>query len=217
MLVAIAACSCRAELEHQEQQRLEMDIRKTTDSTAAQTPPPPRKLADSMFSLYAFHTALNVALFPVLFFFSALYYTDVYSTLVTLVAYRTHLFRRQFATAAAQPAAPPLWSGLVAVVLGLAMLLMRQTNVFWVVVYMGGLEAVQAVKGLRLQQPAQDHVIPASPLAMAWHYARQYARGHVHDPPLGQSWPDGEALWPPPHPFAPLCPIVLCPVSLSAD
>src|SRR4051812_7721932 len=33
------------------------------------------------------HTALNIALFPPLFFFSALYYTDVISTLVVLLSY----------------------------------------------------------------------------------------------------------------------------------
>jgi alpha-1,2-glucosyltransferase len=110
-------------------------------------------------SFYSFHTGLNIALVPVIFFFSALYYTDVLSTLVVLVAYRNHLLRLG-------PKPPSLLNNLWTVVLGVAALSMRQTNVFWVVVYMGGLEAV--------------HVLPI-----------QEGLSKLHDPPLDQSGPEG--------------------------
>jgi alpha-1,2-glucosyltransferase len=117
-------------------------------------------------SWYAYHTGVNVALFPVIFFFSALYYTDVVSTLVVLVAYRNHLLR-------IGTQRPGLWNDLWTVILGIAALFMRQTNVFWVVVYMGGLEAVHV---LRLAQSPPHESQPELQL---------------HDPPLNQSAAEG--------------------------
>ncbi|KAL2165046.1 hypothetical protein VTH06DRAFT_342 [Thermothelomyces fergusii] len=112
-------------------------------------------------SLDSFYTGLNVALFPLIFFFSALYYTDVMSTLVVLVAYRNHLLRLQARR-------PGILSDLWTVVLGVCALFMRQTNVFWVVVYMGGLEAVHVLRSAQVgsQKDAK-----------------------LHDPPLSQSGP----------------------------
>lgn len=115
-------------------------------------------------SLYAYHTGINIALFPVIFFFSALYYTDVVSTLVVLVAYRNHLLRL----------GPRPLSGvndLWTVILGIAALFMRQTNVFWVVVYMGGMEAVHVLRSVK--PGAQEYLT------------------RLHDPPLDQSRPEG--------------------------
>ncbi|KAK0721947.1 DIE2/ALG10 family-domain-containing protein [Lasiosphaeria miniovina] len=136
-------------------------------------------------SVYAFYTGLNIALFPVLFFFSALYYTDVVSTLLVLIAYRNHLLR-------VGPDRPGMASDVWTVVLGVAALLMRQTNVFWVVVYMGGLEAVHAVRSLT---PVQTQPSPPTSryLTLADHlrfYLRKYSIGEVHDPPLNVAWPD---------------------------
>ncbi|KAK3379127.1 DIE2/ALG10 family-domain-containing protein [Lasiosphaeria ovina] len=136
-------------------------------------------------SVYAFHTGLNIALFPVLLFFSALYYTDVVSTLLVLVAYRNHLLR-------VGPDRPGLASDVRTVVLGVAALLMRQTNVFWVVVYMGGLEAVHAVRSLTLVQ-TQPSPPTSRYLTLTDHlrfYLRKYSTGEVHDPPLNVAWPD---------------------------
>ncbi|KAH6632527.1 glycosyltransferase family 59 protein [Chaetomium tenue] len=120
---------------------------------------PPPKTA----SFDSYYTGLNIAFFPVLFFFSALYYTDVASTMVVLVAYRNHLLRL-----APQP--PTLGNDLWTMFLGVWALLMRQTNVFWVVVYMGGLEAAHV---LRTVEPG----------------SQQYPT-KLHDPPLTQSTPE---------------------------
>ncbi|EUC50046.1 glycosyltransferase family 59 protein [Bipolaris oryzae ATCC 44560] len=84
------------------------------------------------------HSAVNIALFPPLFFFSGLYYTDVMSTLVVLFAYTTYLASPQSSLSPSH-AAIVLLSGTVA-------LFFRQTNIFWVAVFPAGLAVVNALK-----------------------------------------------------------------------
>lgn len=140
--------------------------------------------SDGSVSIYAVHTAVNAALFPLLFFFSGLYYTDVFSTLVVLVAFWNHLER-------VGPSAKGAWRrDALVVLLGVASLLMRQTNVFWVVVFMGGLEAVHAVRSLR--------PLPTSPgkfdrKTMVKFYLWRYSQGEVHDPPLHDAGLEGKS------------------------
>ncbi|KAL8788063.1 MAG: hypothetical protein Q9195_007477 [Heterodermia aff. obscurata] len=76
------------------------------------------------------HTVLNICLFPPLFFFYALYYTDVSSTLSVLCVYYCYLqgHRRSL------------------VVAGLVSLWFRQTNIFWIAIFTGGLELVRSLK-----------------------------------------------------------------------
>jgi alpha-1,2-glucosyltransferase len=119
-------------------------------------------------SFESYYTGLNIALFPVLFFFTALYYTDVASTMVVLVAYRNHLLRL-----APQP--PSFKNDLWTVLLGVWALFMRQTNVFWVVVYMGGLEAAHV---LRTVEPGSQQLTK------------------LYDPPVTQSTPEGKCFIP---------------------
>lgn len=131
---------------------------------------------------FSLHTALNIALFPVIFFFSALYYTDVFSTLVVLVAYENHLRR-------VGSRSPSFLNDTWTVLLGAAALFMRQTNVFWVVVYMGGLEAAHAVRSLK-----PDPVEAPKQMTLVEHlkfYLWRDSVGDVHDPPLNQAWPEG--------------------------
>ena len=75
------------------------------------------------------HTALNVCLFPPLFFFYGLYYTDVLSVVSVLYAYRCY-FRKEY---------------VKVIFAGLSSLLFRQTNVFWVAIFLGGLELVRTL------------------------------------------------------------------------
>ncbi|KAK3486161.1 Dol-P-Glc:Glc(2)Man(9)GlcNAc(2)-PP-Dol alpha-1,2-glucosyltransferase [Neurospora hispaniola] len=170
LLIALLALSCRRRIEAQ---------------TAVGT-------EKSAVSLYAYHTAINIALFPVIFFFSGLYYTDVASTLVMLVAYRNHLNR-----VASHSQKPGFLNGLWTVILGVAALFMRQTNVFWVVVYMGGLEAAHVVKGLK-PKPVSKNDTPDFVLENIrdsfGFWLRRYAVGDVHDPPVDMAWPDDWAL-----------------------
>lgn len=134
-------------------------------------------------STYAIHTAANIALFPLLFFFSGLYYTDVISTAVVMGAFLNHLKRtgRDYSS----------WmSDVMTIVLGIATLIMRQTNVFWVVVWMGGLEAVHAIKTLRPERVNQPFMTSLG--EQLKFYVWRYSMGDVHDPPLGLAWPEGE-------------------------
>lgn len=137
------------------------------------------------FSTYALHTAFNIALFPLLFFFSGLYYTDVLSTAVVVGAFLNHLKRvaRDRSSVA---------SDLFTIAIGLLALLMRQTNVFWIVVFMGGLEAVHAVKTLRPERVDQPFMTTL--WAQLKYFAWRYSVGDIHDLPLSHAWHDGESL-----------------------
>ena len=89
---------------------------------------------------HAAHTALNIALFPPLFFFTALYYTDVVSTEVVLWA----LWFRQNETLRKMP----FVRGLIVIFVGVIALFFRQTNVFWVGVFTTGLDAIDALRAI---------------------------------------------------------------------
>ncbi|PHH49383.1 Dol-P-Glc:Glc(2)Man(9)GlcNAc(2)-PP-Dol alpha-1,2-glucosyltransferase [Ceratocystis fimbriata CBS 114723] len=141
-----------------------------------------RKENRGSISSYSIHTGLNIALFPLVFFFSGLYYTDVLSTLSILAAYAHHLDRINSSSSS-------LISDFVAILLGIAALFMRQTNIFWVVVYMGGLETVHAVK--QSKTPTDAKMVPQSTLSGRVNSALQkYSRGKIHDPPISSCWPD---------------------------
>lgn len=134
---------------------------------------------------YAGHTALNAVLFPLVFFFSGLYYTDVVSTAAVLLAFSNSLARIQRGCSS-------LFSDVFTVLLGITALFMRQTNVFWLVVFMGGLEAVHAVKNL---QPASTMKGAGSTWREATKLrAVRYSEGYVHDTPLQEACPDGECV-----------------------
>lgn len=82
------------------------------------------------------HSALNIALFPPLFFFSALYYTDVWSTAFVL------LFHVVFLRARRQGAVS--WTGHLGILMvGLCSLTFRQTNIFWVSIFPAAMVLVQ--------------------------------------------------------------------------
>lgn len=75
------------------------------------------------------------------------------------------------------------------IVLGLCSLTMRQTNVFWVVVFMGGLEAVHAVKSLRPKAVVQPYMTSLSEQLLF--FFKRWSVGHVHDLPLNMAYPEG--------------------------
>lgn len=97
----------------------------------------PADLRPSTLPSYAIHTAANICLFPPLFFFSGLYYTDVLSTCFVICAYSHFLARVN------EP--PTLNGGIEALLYGLAALSMRQTNIFWVAIFLAGLHWLRAV------------------------------------------------------------------------
>jgi len=76
------------------------------------------------------HNTVNICLFPPLFFFYGLYYTDVLSALSVLYTYQCYLENE---------------NGFNPVFAGLLSLLFRQTNIFWVSLFLGGLELCRAI------------------------------------------------------------------------
>lgn len=119
------------------------------------------------------HTALNVALFPLLFFFSGLFYTDVLSTCVVLRVYRLFLERRG--------AYQNTSEGLVWLYLtGVVALWMRQTNIFWVAVFMGGLEVVRTIDTNQTPNPTSEGT-PHTWRDIGVFYFKRYTRGQIHD------------------------------------
>ncbi|KAL4943320.1 hypothetical protein BDV06DRAFT_211172 [Aspergillus oleicola] len=84
------------------------------------------------------HTVLNICLFPPLFFFAGLYYTDVLALLVVVEAYNWDLSRTRKRSASLETA--------VFLVLGVVALAFRQTNIFWVSVFLGGLSVVRKIR-----------------------------------------------------------------------
>ncbi|KAK7512180.1 glucosyltransferase [Phyllosticta citriasiana] len=87
----------------------------------------------------AIHTAINICLFPPLFFFLGLYYTDVPSTLFVLLSYH-------YALKTQQKKYGKKTSAIMTILIGVAALFFRQTNIFWVAVFPAGLAVVQALK-----------------------------------------------------------------------
>lgn len=113
------------------------------------------------------HTALNIALFPPLFFFSGLYYTDVVSTLFVLLSYSTLLKKKT-------PAGSVL-ERLNIVILGTMALFFRQTNIFWVAVFPAGLLVVDTLKDGSPSSTSSNTSDASTVLKKAW------SEGKVHD------------------------------------
>lgn len=65
---------------------------------------------------------------------------------------------------------------------GLVALTMRQTNIFWVAIFLGGLEAVKTVSGNRGQKNEQPP--PAPWKERAKYELERWGNGDIHDIPL---------------------------------
>ncbi|OBT83229.1 hypothetical protein VE02_08221 [Pseudogymnoascus sp. 03VT05] len=124
------------------------------------------------------HEALNMCLFPPLFFFSGLYYTDVLSTLVVVVAY--FAFQRG-------AGGTSTGGGLLAYGLGIVGLVMRQTNVFWVGVFLAGMEWVRACTNMVAKGPTQGG--QGKDASLIERALGPYMRGKLHDPSIEEAGP----------------------------
>jgi alpha-1,2-glucosyltransferase len=97
------------------------------------------------------HSNLNIMLCPLLFFFSALYYTDVLSAFAVMEVYRWYVFldsdqaQGNHIPSSLSTGARSATCKIAIFSLGLFAMLVRQTNVFWVAVFLGGLQAVKAL------------------------------------------------------------------------
>ncbi|KAI1176059.1 DIE2/ALG10 family-domain-containing protein [Nemania sp. FL0916] len=137
--------------------------------------------SDGQISAQNVRIGMNVALFPVLFFFSGLYYTDPASTLIVLLAYAHHLRAR------IGPEQPSFFNDVYTFGLGVVALGFRQTNIFWVVVYLGGLEVIQTLKALN-PEPVETPKFEAISDQIKF-YAWRYSLGEIHDPSLSFAQP----------------------------
>lgn len=115
------------------------------------------------------HAVFNICLFPPLFFFYGLYYTDVISALLVLMAYRFHLQRANKSL----------------VLAGLASLLFRQTNIFWVSIFLGGL---QVTRNLAIGRPGIDFPEKSSFIDVV---TRSLQHGHLYDPAVSNACIEG--------------------------
>ena len=130
----------------------------------------------------AAQTAVNVALFPLVFFFGGLFYTDVWSTVLVLAAYLATL--RDRAWTAALLAWLALW--------------FRQTNVVWVV-FMAGVCAVRTLErvqgpdaarrrgGASRRDAGQEETVAADVGVLL--NPRRWGEVRIHNPPVGGDSP----------------------------
>ncbi|KAG4025292.1 hypothetical protein MFRU_061g00110 [Monilinia fructicola] len=139
-----------------------------------------RDLTPRLISADSLHTAVNIALFPPLFFFSGLYYTDVLSTCVVLYLYK------QFLEQGERTKIEKTWKNSAWFYLcGVLALCMRQTNIFWAAVFLGGMEAVRTMKRIdRLTAPScRPSQVPSSEGLLKQFYEIVNSE-HLHDPHL---------------------------------
>ena len=105
----------------------------------------------------------SIVLFPLLFFFSGLYYTDLFSVFTVVVTYVCWSAARR-----ARGGMKMVYQ-ILHVVSGLVALATRQTNIFWVAVYLGGLQVVQSTK-------------------------REAGVNMIHDPPISEAFFEGQSF-----------------------
>lgn len=118
------------------------------------------------------HGALNVCLFPPLFFFYGLYYTDILSAGIILHVYIWFQERSK-----------------AKMVLGsLLALSLRQTNIFWVAVYFGGLEV------LRTLRRGQQGIIILARSSFSEVVVRSWQTGCLYDPLVSNAYFEGLCL-----------------------
>ncbi|KAF2690863.1 glycosyltransferase family 59 protein [Lentithecium fluviatile CBS 122367] len=156
------------------------DTRSANVETKSEKEKQTQASSEDQASVFDAHSALNISLFPPLFFFSALYYTDVMSTLAVLLSYHAFLTRRN--------AQSHLIHSFKIVVVGVFALLFRQTNVFWVAVFPAGLAAVDVLTDKK-ENADQLGAGVQSVVQNAWD------RGQIYDVSVGDAGPQDFVLF----------------------
>ncbi|KAI1001832.1 hypothetical protein K3495_g6372 [Podosphaera aphanis] len=121
----------------------------------------------------ALHTAFNIALFPPLFFFSGLFYSDVLSTCSLLVGYKLYLTRRGSRNVIKS------YNQLWIYIFGIISLTIRQTNIFWFLGLLGASELrhVFPPKNSSNQVAGAQDTWPQ----VVWTRLKQAADGKIYD------------------------------------
>jgi alpha-1,2-glucosyltransferase len=131
------------------------------------------------FSFLDWFKAFNIITFPPLFFFSALFYTDVASTIIVYLFFQLFLDRLMSKQ-------ENMRKEIIQVVLGIGALLFRQTNVFWVAIFPTGLAIIQGTKAI-----AQDRRLPkGGPQPFIEVMQQAWNDSIVYDPPVAEAWLD---------------------------
>lgn len=134
------------------------------------------------------HAALNICLFPPLFFFSGLYYTDITSTAAVLL----FLSLRESEFLASRRTT----RGFVLIVVGLIALGFRQTNIFWVAVFPAALELVNLLKSKasRTSRAGASRVSHSAPATALWNniLSQSWEHGVIYDPPFNDAYLEGQ-------------------------
>lgn len=125
---------------------------------------------------------MNICLFPPLFFFTALYYTDVASTTFVMLSL-WHIKRTSTQTAK---------SDLFVFALGMLALSFRQTNIFWVAVFPAATQVVERLKAVQAAKPAREPHVKGRDRLDA--LRRNWQFGEVFDPPADDATVEGGTL-----------------------
>lgn len=146
------------------------------------------------------HTAFNICLFPPLFFFSALYYTDILSASLVLETYIAYTRRLQVTSSLPETersGISSLRSGswrerfraeITLWVVGIGALLFRQTNIFWIAVFLPGLEVI---RNLKRKQPSSWN----GDNSFAGIIEGSWQRREIYDPPVREAWLEGSRFF----------------------
>lgn len=143
-----------------------------------------RDAGKSVIGWDAVHTAVNICLFPPIFFFSGLYYTDVLSTFMAIKAYEHFLQGQNKSSRSAS-------RGFLTFLIGAMALWMRQTNIFWVAVFMGGLELARSFQRTMFFLEAKD-ASPAKIRGSFNEFVTFIYSGAYHDPSLEMAGASGD-------------------------
>lgn len=145
-----------------------------------------RRKAGSSDSWAIQHSALNATFLPPLFFFAALYYTDVASTLSVLTYYWLFLhFNRSKTTA---------WiSTPILTIVGIWSLFFRQTNIFWVAIFPAGILLIdQLDRGHPAVQDSMQRRVQGFGDSISSVAKTSWKMNTVFNPPAKDAWIEGE-------------------------
>jgi alpha-1,2-glucosyltransferase len=138
------------------------------------------------------HTVLNICLFPPLFFFSGLYYTDVLALLVVVEAYNWDLKRdserdqkNESGEGAKRAPSNGILETLGFLAFALAALVFRQTNIFWVSIFLGGLQVVRKIR--KSAKPCESSELST--------IVKQGQQNEVYDPLVSEASLEGKLIF----------------------
>jgi alpha-1,2-glucosyltransferase len=120
-------------------------------------------------------SAANIWLFPPLFFFAGLYYTDVQSALWVLLSFQAYLRYENDGFQSFSEAISLIRFGIIA-------LCFRQTNIFWVAVFPAGLGIVSVLKQFA-QKATYVHSVGFWDVCQA-----SWNKSALYDPRVEDAW-----------------------------